>query len=58
MPYDLSKISKKSKGFSEVDKRIENYEFDRENSEEYIVGSTGCGLCSLSNSVNSGMFLI
>lgn len=59
MPYYLSKVSDEAKNFKEVDRRLEIYykeieqkeefymenDYDRENS--YLLGSTGCGLCSL-----------
>lgn len=68
LPYDLSKISEESSGFKEVDKRIKSYydEFENEDFEEfnieddeasytYILGSTGCGICSLKQLKNAGV---
>lgn len=68
LPYELSKISKESSGFKEVDKRIEAYynelesedfeEFsieDEEDNDTYLLGSTGCGICSLKELKNAGV---
>lgn len=68
LPYDLSKISEESSGFKEVDKRIKSYydelaneDFEElnidedEESDTYILGSTGCGICSLKQLKNAGV---
>lgn len=65
MPYELSKVSKDSNTFKEVDKRLETYSEELEDNEEiceedeiedsYVLGSTGCGLCSLKRLKNAGV---
>lgn len=60
VPYKISKFHKSSKGFSDANnklillndtyKDIEEYE-----SEEYIVGESGCGLCFLMELKNAGI---
>ncbi|EKQ55508.1 MULTISPECIES: U32 family peptidase [unclassified Clostridium] len=71
MPYSLSKVSEDTNSFEEVDRRLEFYykdtdiieefcmenQYDIENSEEgaYVLGRTGCGLCSLKELKKAGV---
>ncbi|WP_297428041.1 U32 family peptidase [Clostridium sp.] len=71
MPYSLSKVSEYANNFQDVDRRFELYykdtdineefcienQHDIENSEEgaYILGWTGCGLCSLKELKKAGV---
>lgn len=50
IPYIMGKVSEKCNNFKNVDERLEKYyeeniEFEEQN--EYVVGSTGCGICNL-----------
>ena len=48
MPYELNKVNKNLNNFKYVDERLKNCnEDDEEYSEDYLLGSTGCGICSL-----------
>lgn len=48
MPYELNKVNKNLNNFKDVDERLKNCnEDDEEYSEDYLLGSTGCGICSL-----------
>lgn len=49
MPYELNKVNKDLNNFKDVDERLQKlYEEDNEEySEDYLLGSTGCGICSL-----------
>jgi collagenase-like PrtC family protease len=65
MPYELSKVSGQSNNFEEVDRRLKLYYKELEDNEElymeeeiedpYILGSTGCGLCSLKRLKKAGV---
>lgn len=55
--YKLGKINEEVKGFNEVDKKIKlYYSEDIEEYKDYdLLGSTGCGLCSLKKLKEAGV---
>lgn len=60
IPYDLGKINKDCNDFEDVDDRIGDYyesvdEEDMEQYDEYLIGSTGCGLCALDKLKKAGV---
>lgn len=63
LPYELVKASKESNHFKSVDERIEIYnkqledyeEVYLENEDGYVLGATGCGICSLKELKNAGV---
>ena len=65
MPYDLIKINSEINNFPEVHKKLQLYykelnneiiSFeDNDESEEYILGSTGCGICALKKLKDAGV---
>lgn len=71
MPYDLAKVSKHVSNFEEVDRRLKLYykelddnekfymenqcDIENEAVDSYILGSTGCGLCSLKRLKEAGV---
>lgn len=60
MPYYMAKITEDSSNFNEVDKRFENYYKDIVKEEiieedEYMLGSTGCGICALKRLKEAGV---
>lgn len=62
VPYELCKINEDSNDFPTVDKRIDEYYGEADEYEEndfhddnYLLGSTGCGICSLMKLKNAGI---
>ena len=50
LPYMMSKINEKCNHFKSIDDKLEKYyeeDIEFEEQDEYIVGSTGCGICAL-----------
>lgn len=59
MPYDLMKIKEGCNKFQEVDSKIEAFleeDYEEEYADEgYVLGSTGCGICSLKALKDAGI---
>lgn len=59
MPYDLMKVKEGSNKFKEVDSKIEAFleeDYEEAYSDEgYVLGGTGCGICSLKALKDAGI---
>lgn len=64
IPYEIVKINANRNNFKEIDDNLKSYEEQRqcEDCQEvsdiednYVIGSTGCGLCSLKKLKNAGV---